>query len=135
MLVFFMRNVNMIYLCSFIISISVKNNIKSIEHVVSYLKLVVRVLKTILKKGQTKLCYHPPPRSTTIHHDPPRSTTTHHQPNMSTTTHQQPKYIHHYLPFPKKWTTTSQKPKYIHKSPFDIALTVSFFFEMQYYFP
>ena len=125
MLVFFMRNVNTIYLCSFIISISIKNNIKSIEHVVSYLKLVVRVLKTILKKGQTKLCYHPPPRSTT----------THHQPNMSTTTHQQPKYIHHYLPFPKKWTTTPQKPKYIHKPPFDIALTVSFFFEMQYYFP
>ena len=98
MLVFFMRNVNMIYLCSFIISISIKNNIKSIEHVVSYLKLVVRVLKTILKKGQTKLCYHPPPRSTTIHHDPPPPTTSQICPppptnsqNISTTTYHFPR--------------------------------------------
>ena len=98
MLVFFMRNVNMIYLCSFIISISIKNNIKSIEHVVSYLKLVVRVLKTILKKGQTKLCYHPPPRSTTIHHDPPPPTTSQICPpppttsqNISTATYHFPK--------------------------------------------
>ena len=29
------------------------------------------------------------------------------------TTHHQPKYIHYYLPIPKKWTTTPQKPKYI----------------------
>ena len=47
----------------------------------------------------------------TTHHHPPPPTTSQ---NISTTTHHQPKYIHHYLPFPKKWTTTPQKPKYIH---------------------
>ena len=97
MLVFFIRNVNMIYLCSFIISISIKNNIKSIEHVVNYLKLVSRVLKTVLKKGQTKLYYHPP-RPTTTHHDPPPA-----------------KYVHHHLPPPTNSqnisTTTYHFPK------------------------
>ena len=72
--------------------------------------------------------YYDPPRPTTIHHDPPPAkicppppTTTHHHQlppttsqNISTTIHHQPKYIHHYLPFPKKWTPTPQKPKYIH---------------------
>ena len=34
---------------AFVISISIKNNNKSVEHVVSYLKLVLRFLKTVSK--------------------------------------------------------------------------------------
>ena len=49
----------------------------------------------------------------TTHHHPPPSTTTNH-PTPSTSTYHQPKYIHHYLPFPKKWITIPQKLKYIH---------------------
>ena len=42
-LAFFMRNVNMIF------NFNKKNSSKSIEHVVSFFKLVLRVLKTVLK--------------------------------------------------------------------------------------
>ena len=69
----------------------------------------------ISKKIGVRLNYatthHNPPRRTTIHPHPPPAKI---YPPPPTTTHHQPKYIHHYLPFPKKWITTPQKPEYIH---------------------
>ena len=70
-----------------------------------------------LSLGQTKLCQHNPPRSTTIHHHPPPrttsqniSTTIHHHPpppttsqNISTTTRHHPPQPKIYLP---PFTTT-----------------------------
>ena len=92
-------------------------------------------LKNEIQTGSTKLC-HNPPRPTTIHHDPPPSTTTHHHPapsstsqNISTTTHHQPKYIHHYLPFPKKMDHHPAKAKiYSYTSSFRHCFNSFFFF-------
>ena len=54
-LVFFMRN--FVFSFAFIISISIKINSKSIEHLVIFLKLVLRNLKTVLKnKKNLKPC-------------------------------------------------------------------------------
>ena len=69
-----------------------------------------------------------PPPTTTHHHPPPSKI----YPPPSTTTHYQPKYIHHYLPFPKKWNTTPPKPKHI--ACFRHCFNSFFFFEMQYSF-
>ena len=44
-----MQNVNMIFICSYIFNFNKKNDGKSIEHVVKFLKLVLRVRKMILK--------------------------------------------------------------------------------------
>ena len=68
-------------------------------------------MKLKTSSGQTKLCHHPPP-----------STTTHHYPRPSTTTHHQPKHIHHQPPSPStsqniSTTTTRHQPKYIHHHP------------------
>ena len=48
-LVFFLQNVNMIFICFYNFNINKKNNSKSIKHVVNFLKLVLRVLTTVLK--------------------------------------------------------------------------------------
>ena len=51
-----MRNVNMIFFCFYNFNFNEKNNSKSIEHVVNFLKLVLRVLKMVLK-NQKSLIY------------------------------------------------------------------------------
>ena len=48
-LVFLMQNVNMIFFCFYNFNFNKKNNRKSIDHVVNFSKLVLRVLKTVLK--------------------------------------------------------------------------------------
>ena len=46
-IVFFMRNVNIIFLCFYNFHFYEKNNRKSIDHVVNFSKLVLRVLKKL----------------------------------------------------------------------------------------
>ena len=76
--------------------------------------------------------HDPPPSSTTYHHLPPPTTIQ----NICTTTHHQPKYIHHYLPFPKKMDHHLAKAKiYWYITSFRHYFNSFFFFEMQYSFP
>ena len=70
-------------------------------------KQCAKIKRQWVRPNYATIHHHPPPAKIC----PPPPTTSQ---NISTTTHHQPKYIHHYLPFPKKWTTTPQKPKYIH---------------------
>ena len=54
--VVFMQNVNMIFICFCNFNFNKKNNRKSKEHVVNFLKLVLRVPKTVLR-NQKKLIF------------------------------------------------------------------------------
>ena len=89
--------------------------------------------------GQTKLCHHPPPPTTSQN----ISTTSQ---NISTTTHHQPKYIHHHPPPAKVYPplpTISQKMDhhlakakiYSYITSFRHCFNSSFFFEVHYSFP
>ena len=69
--------------------------------------------------------HDPPPSSTTYHHLPPPTTIQ----NICTTTHHQPKYIHHYLPFPKKMDHHPTKAKiYSYTTSFRHCFNSFFFF-------
>ena len=73
-------------------------------------KQCAKIKRQWVRPNYATIHHHPPPAKIC----PPPPTTSQICPPPPTTTHHQPKYIHRYLPFPKKWNVTPQKPKYIH---------------------
>ena len=73
-------------------------------------KQCAKIKRQWVRPNYATIHHHPPPAKIC----PPPPTTSQICPPPPTTTHHQPKYIHRYLPFPKKWNATPQKPKYIH---------------------